>query len=127
MMGGGTLLTIVPRNVLGKGMIFPSNELTKGIIGVGGMGRNHIPYNNTRVVALKISLYHDFRDLILDKNVDIVHIATPPHWHGIISVEAAKGGKDIFCFKDPFYGLGTPVKPLKKLIDSGLNIRIKEL
>jgi len=25
-----------------------------------------------------------------------------------------------FRFKDPFYGLGTPVKPLKKLIDSGL-------
>lgn len=168
-MGGVTLLTIVPRNVLGKGMIAPSDELTKGIIGVGGMGRNHIPYNNTRVVAMcdvnsnhlaqaaklvkdKISLYHDFRDLILDKNVDIVHIATPPHWHSIISVEAAKAGKDIFCekpmtrtigegkrvreaiaqhgnifrlntwfrFKDPFYGLGTPVKPLKNLIDSGM-------
>lgn len=168
-MGGVTLLTIVPRNVLGKGMIAPSDELTKGIIGVGGMGRNHIPYNNTRVVAMcdvdsnhlshaaklvkdKISLYHDFRDLILDQNVDIVHIATPPHWHGIMSVEAAKAGKDIFCekpmtrtigegkrvreaiaqhgnifrlntwfrFKDPFYGLGTPVKPLKKLIDSGM-------
>ena len=168
-MGGVTLLTIVPRNVLGNGMIAPSDELTKGIIGVGGMGRGHIPYDNTRVVAMcdvdkkhlaqaaglvkeKISLYHDFRDLILDKNVDIVHIATPPHWHGIMSVEAAKAGKDIFCekpmtrtigegkrvreavqqhgnifrlntwfrFKDPFYGLGTPVKPLKKLVDSGM-------
>lgn len=168
-MGGITLLTIVPRNVLGKGMIAPSDELTKGIIGVGGMGRSHIPYDNTRVVAMcdvdkkhlteaaarvkdKINLYHDFRDLILDKNVDIVHIATPPHWHGIMAVESAKAGKDIFCekpmtrtigegkrireaiaqhgnifrlntwfrFKDPFYGLGTPVKPLKKLIDSGM-------
>lgn len=168
-MGGVTLLTIVPRNVLGKGFIAPSDELTKGIIGVGGMGRGHIPYNGTRVVAMcdvdknhlhkaaalvknKINLYHDFRDLILDKNVDIVHIATPPHWHGIMATEAAKSGKDIFCekpmtrtigegkcvveaikkhgnifrlntwfrFKDPFYGLGTPVKPLKKLIDSGM-------
>jgi Predicted dehydrogenases and related proteins len=168
-LGGVTLLTVVPRNVLGKGMIAPSDELTKGIIGVGGMGRGHIPYANTRVVAMcdvdknhlaqgaamvkeKINLYHDFRDLILDKNVDIVHIATPPHWHGIMSVEAAKAGKDIWCekpmtrtigegkrvkeavkqhgtifrlntwfrFKDPFYGLGTPVKPLKKLVDSGL-------
>ncbi|MFA7390700.1 MAG: Gfo/Idh/MocA family oxidoreductase, partial [Proteiniphilum sp.] len=168
-LGGVTLLTIVPRNVLGNGMLAPSDELTKGIIGVGGMGRGHIPYDKTRVVAMcdvdknhlsqaasmvkdKISLYHDFRDLILDKNVDIVHIATPPHWHGIMSVEAAKAGKDIFCekpmtrtigegkrvreaiaqhgnifrlntwfrFKDPFYGLGTPVKPLKKLIDSGM-------
>ena len=96
--------------------------------------------------------YHDFRDLIHDPNVDIVHIATPPHWHGLMSVEAANAGKDIFCekpmtrtigegkrvreavkrngrifrlntwfrFKDTFYGLGTTVEPLKKLVDSGL-------
>ena len=51
-MGGVTLLTIVPRNVLGKGMIAPSDEITKGIIGVGGMGRGHIPYDNTRVAAI---------------------------------------------------------------------------
>jgi predicted dehydrogenase len=115
-LGGIAAFTIVPRNVLGRGFIAPSDELTKGIIGVGNMGRAHIRYDGTRVVAMcdvdknhlaqaagmvneKINLYHDFRDLILDKNVDIVHIATPPHWHGIMSVEAAKAGKDIFCEK----------------------------
>jgi myo-inositol 2-dehydrogenase/D-chiro-inositol 1-dehydrogenase len=163
------LFSVVPRNVLGRGYIAPSDQLTKGIIGVGGMGRGHISYDGTRVVAMcdvdkkhlqeasalvpdKIKLYHDFRELVRDANVDIVHIATPPHWHGIMSVEAAKAGKDIWCekpmtrtigegkrvmeavqqygsifrlntwfrFKDPFYGLGTPVKPLKKLIQSGM-------
>ena len=44
--------TIVPRFVLGKGYIAPSDQLTKGIIGVGGMGRNHILYGNTKVVAI---------------------------------------------------------------------------
>ena len=90
-LGGVTLLTVVPRNVLGKGFVAPSDELTKGIIGVGGMGRGHIRYDNTRVVAMcdvdknhlnqaaalvkdNISLYHDFRELILDKNVDIVNV-----------------------------------------------------
>jgi predicted dehydrogenase len=115
-VGALSLFTVVPRSVLGKGFIAPSDQLTKGIIGVGGMGKNHISYDGTRVVAMcdvdknhlsqaaalvkdKINLYSDFRDLILDKNVDIVHIATPPHWHGIMSVEAAKAGKDIFCEK----------------------------
>ena len=168
-IGGVALLTIVPRNVLGKGVLAPSDELTKGVIGMGAMGRGHLRYRGSRIVAMcdvdrirlaeaskltdeKIKLYHDFRDLILDKNVDVVHIATPPHWHGIMSIEAAKAGKDIFCekpmtrtigegkrvreaikqhgnifrlntwfrFQNPFYGLGTPVKPLKKLVDSGM-------
>jgi len=168
-VGSLALFTIVPRNVLGKGYVAPSDQLTKGIIGVGNMGRGHISYDGTRVVAMcdvdkkhlaqgaalvkeKINLYGDFRSLILDKNVDIVHIATPPHWHGIMAAEAAKAGKDIWCekpmtrtigegkrvieavqqngsifrlntwfrFKDPFYGLGTPVRPLKKLVQSGM-------
>jgi myo-inositol 2-dehydrogenase/D-chiro-inositol 1-dehydrogenase len=86
------------------------------------------------------------------KDVDIVHIATPPHWHGIIAVEAAKAGKDIWCekpmtrtigegikvqeavkqygrvfrlntwfrFEEEFYGMKTTVKPIKKLVQSGL-------
>jgi len=44
--------SIVPRHVLGKGFIAPSDQLTKAIIGTGGMGRGHIPYAGTRVVAL---------------------------------------------------------------------------
>lgn len=162
--------SIVPRFVLGgKGYVAPSDQLTKGIIGVGGMGRNHIPYEGTRVVAIcdvdkghlaiaqnmlekGVKTYHDYRELIQLPEVDIVHIATPPHWHGIMAVDAAKAGKDIWCekpmthtigegkrvmeavkqhgnifrlntwfrFKDNFYGMGTEVKPIKKLVQSGL-------
>ena len=95
-LGGAALFTIVPRNVLGKGFIAPSDQLTKGIIGTGSMGRGHLSYADTRLVAVcdvdknhlelgkalvtdKIAAYHDFRELITDPNVDIVHIATPPH------------------------------------------------
>jgi predicted dehydrogenase len=166
----GAGLTVVPRHVLGgNGFVPPSDQLTKGIIGVGGMGRGHIPYEGTRVVAIcdvdtkhlelarnqidhSVKEFSDFRELVNLPEVDIVHIATPPHWHGIMSVEAAKAGKDIWCekpmtrtigegkkmveavnahgrmfrlntwfrFKDTFYGLGTDVKPLKKVIDSGI-------
>lgn len=176
-MGMASLFTIVPSKVLGGPKhIAPSDQLTKGIIGTGGIGRSDLHFNSSeacRLVSIcdvdskhlqnavaqaKNNLgitpqtYHDFRDLIHDSNVDIVHIATPPHWHGIMAVEAANAGKDIWCekpmtrtigegkrvmeavkrnnrifrlntwfrFTDNFYGLGTTVKPLKKLVDSGL-------
>ena len=169
-IAAGAGLTIIPRHVLGgTGYLAPSDLLTKAIIGVGGMGRGHIPYEGTKVVAIcdvdtehlalarnlidyKVKEYSDFREICHLPEVDIVHIATPPHWHGIMAVEAAKAGKDIWCekpmtrtigegkkvveavnahgrmfrlntwfrFKDNFYGLGTDVKPLKKVIDSGI-------
>ncbi|MCL2502678.1 MAG: Gfo/Idh/MocA family oxidoreductase, partial [Bacteroidales bacterium] len=111
------LFTIVPRRVLGgKGFVAPSDQMTKGIIGTGNMGRGHYNYGGTRLVALcdvdqnhldaavkaapeVVAAYRDYRDLIKDPNVDIVHIATPPHWHGIMVVEAAAAGKDIWCEK----------------------------
>ncbi len=165
----GAGITIIPRHVLGQGYLAPSDQLTKAIIGVGGMGRGHIPYEGTRVVAIcdvdkshlekalqitgpDVKTYSDFRELLLRPDIDIVHIATPPHWHGIMSVMAAEAGKDVWCekpmtrtigegkrvveainangrmfrlntwfrFKSTFYGLGTTVKPLKKVIDSGI-------
>ena len=172
-----SLFTIVPSKVLGGSRhIAPSDQLTKGIIGVGGIGRSGYHFNSSeacRLVSvcdvdsshlqtaldmgqqklnLKLQGYHDYRDLIHDSNVDIVHIATPPHWHGTMAVEAANAGKDIWCekpmtrtigegkrvveavkrnnrifrlntwfrFTDNFYGLGTTVEPLKKLVASGL-------
>ena len=161
--------SIVPRNVLGRGFIAPSDLLTKGIIGLGGMGRGHIGYAGTRVVAIcdidknhllsaekliggGVKTFHNHQELIALPEVDIVHIATPPHWHGIMAVDAAKAGKDIWCekpmtrtigegkkvveavkeykrmfrlntwfrFEENFYGMNTTVKPIKKLVESGL-------
>lgn len=176
-LGGAALFTIVPSRVLGgEKHIAPSDQLTKGIIGVGGIGKSDLHFSSDercRLVAVcdvdkkhleqavamgkqkfnqTLQTYHDYRDLIADSNIDIVHIATPPHWHGIMAVEAAKAGKDIFCekpmtrtigegkkvmeavkqnnrifrlntwfrFTDTFYGLGTTVQPLKKLVANGL-------
>ncbi|HEY6166560.1 MAG TPA: Gfo/Idh/MocA family oxidoreductase [Verrucomicrobiae bacterium] len=43
--------------------------------------------------------YVDFRELIGRKDIDAVVIATPDHWHAIISITAANAGKDIYCEK----------------------------
>src|SRR5208282_3971455 len=50
---GGAALTIVPRNVLGRGFTPPSDTLNIAAVGVGGMGRtNVINLSSQNIVAL---------------------------------------------------------------------------
>jgi sugar phosphate isomerase/epimerase len=41
-----------------------------------------------------IRLYNDFRELLLQKDLDAVYIATPDHWHVPITIAALQAGKD---------------------------------
>ena len=43
--------------------------------------------------------YIDFRELIARKDIDVIVVSTPDHWHAIPVVEAAKARKDIYCQK----------------------------
>lgn len=114
-----TTLTILPRHVLGgPGFTPPSEILTRAVIGTGGMGMGHVTGINLgcKLLAvcdvdeqhLKTAVkaggadckgYKDYREVLARKDIDIVHIPTPPHWHAIIAIAAAKAGKDIWCEK----------------------------
>ena len=43
--------------------------------------------------------FHDFRDVLDQKDIDAVVIATPDHWHAIPAVKACQAGKDVYVEK----------------------------
>jgi predicted dehydrogenase len=43
--------------------------------------------------------YSDFREMLKEKDLDVVLIAPPDHWHALIMIEAAKSGADIYVQK----------------------------
>jgi predicted dehydrogenase len=43
--------------------------------------------------------YRDFRELIRRRDLDVVGIATPDHWHVIPAIMAVRTGKDVICEK----------------------------
>lgn len=46
-----------------------------------------------------VSVYHDYRELLANKDIDAVLISTPDHWHARIAIDAAKAKKDIYMQK----------------------------
>lgn len=46
-----------------------------------------------------VKIYQDYREMLLDKDIDAVIISTPDHWHAQPAIEAALAGKDIYLQK----------------------------
>lgn len=127
----GALFYIVPRHVLGgPGYTPPSEVITRAVIGTGGMGMaGHVTENPEGQPPVTLAVcdvdrshlaaavkkagpsckaYSDWRRVLDRKDIDTIHIATPPHWHALMGVAAAQAGFDI---------LGE--KPLTRTIGEG--------
>jgi len=112
---------IVPRNVLGRGFIAPSDKLNIAGIGAGGKGESDlaefVKSPKANVVAMcdvddrqavnsrknfpKANYYKDFREM-LDKeknNIDACSISTPDHTHAVATMAAMELGKHLYTQK----------------------------
>ena len=117
---------VIPSSVLGQGdAVAPSNRIVMGIIGCGGRGvddlRDFISFPQVQMIAAcdpvtdhrnnaknvidkqygneDCRTFNDFREILAQDEIDAVLIATPDHWHAIITNESCKVGKDVFCEK----------------------------
>lgn len=115
--------TIIKSSAIGAdGAVAPSNKITMGVAGWGMQAPSNTGrfLNNpeVQVVAscnvdqqhMEASLgaingkygnkdcraYKDYREMMVQKDIDSVMLAVPDNWHGLMSVEAAKNKKHIY-------------------------------
>jgi len=90
-----------------------------GCIGLGGMGKgdarahrnfgdivamcdvdkSHLSQANRTIAGGKADEYTEYRKVLDRKDIDVVSIVTPDHWHVKIAIEALEAGKHVFCQK----------------------------
>jgi predicted dehydrogenase len=118
--------TILPASALGlNGTVAPSNRIAFSCLGIGGRARHVMPsfLAQKDIVFVAVSdcredrmrsakelmdthygnkdcrMYPDFREMLAQRDIDAVFIATGDRWHTVASVFAARAGKDIYCEK----------------------------
>ncbi len=113
--------TVISRTALSApGQPGANDKIRLGLIGAGGMGNANLAkcakYEDVVVAAVcdvwkshldrtlqkygnKPNGYSDYRELLADKDIDAVIIATPHQWHCRMAVDACEAGKDLYLQK----------------------------
>ena len=120
MAVGAGLGLAATRTRVASAAVSANEKIVVGFVGVGGRGSgllgNFTAEKDVEVGAIcdahkprldavlakvggKAKGYSDFRKLLEQKDLDAVVIATPPHWHPLISIYACQAGKDVYCEK----------------------------
>ena len=133
MLASAGLTVGAPAYIKGFARNKPSDVINVAVVGIrsrggyyggGGHTANFTKIKNSRVVAIcdidenlfpkaiadieklggdKPRTVIDFRDLLDDKEIDAVSIATPDHWHALQTIWACQAGKDVYVEKPISY------------------------
>ncbi|MBD0375007.1 MAG: Gfo/Idh/MocA family oxidoreductase [Flavisolibacter sp.] len=126
LVAGAGLSSLLPLESLAaiQKKISPNEAIQVGLIGCNGMGfsdlSSMLKTGEIQVKALcdvddsvlqkrtadlekagvkKPDTYKDFRKLLDDKDIDVVIIGVPDHWHCLMLTNALEAGKDVYCEK----------------------------
>ena len=66
----------------------------------------------------------DYREILADKSIDAVVIATPDHWHKQMVVEAVRAGKDVYCEKPLTYRTSEGPEIIRAAAETGRMVQV---
>ena len=124
-----------------------SDKVRVGIIGCGGIANGkHMPalkkLPNVEMVAFcdiqldraekakkdygtaDAAVYEDYKKLLEDKTIDVVHVCTPNRSHSFITVDALHAGKDVMCEKPMAINSAEAKKMLDAAKETGRKLTI---
>lgn len=122
----------------------PDEDIRVAVIGVRGRGWNHVQaferLDHVEVVAIcdcdrsilerragefekaherDVDAIIDYRSLLERNDIDVISIATPNHWHALMTMEACIAGKDVYVEKPVSHDIGEGERMLEFVAASG--------
>lgn len=68
--------------------------------------------------------YRDYREMLANRDVDVVVVATPDHWHAQMAIDAASAGKHVYCEKPMAHSVEDAKRLVAKVKETGIKLQV---
>jgi len=141
----------------GARVLGANDKIRVAVLGVNGRGKSHIrgfePQENVEVTTLcdvdlevagkraddfeekygrRPKIVQDMRKVFDDKDIDVVSVATPNHWHALATIWACQAGKDVYVEKPGTHSMPqghsmiAAAKKYNRIVQHGVQLRSSE-